>query len=330
MIKVLSHLAHGGYQLNLSKVPWVEYYHIVNDKTLTKDWDWDLCDRPDNVFKITEEDAKKRIDEFDCMLIHAHPYIEYFKDWEIKKIFLEHTAPYPDGGYQQKKWGKIKYDHIDTTVYITHSSMSAWEGPGENSKRLVIYHAMDTQIGERHPELLNSQSEYRKNHTPFVMSTINAFIERNWCCGFDLWAQCVWPFEDVRVYGFGNENLGARSKGAVDHNTLMGWLSRAGVYFNPSTASPIPMSLLEAMAMGTPIVTTAYYEPGRIMVNGVHGIVSNNIIELREGIKELLADPDKANKMGENAREVVRETFTLEKFSKKWYGLFERISNKCE
>jgi glycosyltransferase involved in cell wall biosynthesis len=158
------------------------------------------------------------------------------------------------------------------------------------------------------------------------MTTVNAFLERDWCCGFNLWTHCTWPFSDVRVYGFGNDNLGKKfSKGTVPHEKILTLLSHAGVYLNPSIASPIPMSLLEAIAVGVPIVTTSFYEPGILFQNNVHGIVSNDPVDLREGIKYMLENPVEAQKMAGKAREVVKEKFTLSSFVENWKNVFNKV-----
>ncbi len=316
-MKILSHLAHSTYQTNLSKIPDTVYYHIVNGETLKKSWD-DQTPKPENIFEISEREAKDRLNEFDILLLHSHGYMEYFKDWKIKKIFLEHTGPYPDGGFQQRHWAAIREKWVDYTVFITHSSLEDW-GMVQDDQNSVIYHAMD----------VDSYPNYSNTPENFIMTTVNAFIERDWACGFGLWNNVIWPFEDVRVYGWGNENLGTKyAKGSVPHSEILQLLTKAGVYFNPSTVSPIPMSMLEAMAVGTPIVTTAFYEPGRIMQNNIHGIITNDSVELREGIKFMLENREKAREMGENAKNLVKEKFTLDAFVENWQKVFEKVKSK--
>lgn len=322
MYKILTHIAHASYQSNLSKIPNTEYYHIVSPTkglSLEKAWD-NQNPKPDNIFEISLDDAQNRLGEFDFMLIHSHPYLNVFKDWKIKKVFVEHTAPYPDGGFQQRHWGKIRSDVLDHTVFITSSNLEAW-GEKEDDKNSIILHAMDVENYPKYNAEMAKSASFN-----YIMTIVNAFIERDWCCGYILWHQCIWPFPDVRVYGYGNENLGRKyCKGAVPHGRILELLQTAGVYFNPSTASPIPMSLLEAMAVGVPVVTTAAYEPGRVMKSGVHGIVSDDPVELREGLELMLKDRNKAIEMGQNARELVKEKFSLDSFVLNWQGVFNKV-----
>lgn len=85
------------------------------------------------------------------------------------------------------------------------------------------------------------------------------------------------------------------------------------------------MSLLEAAAVGTPIVSTVYCEPGNIFENGVHGIFSNDLIELRNGIQYILDNPADAKRMADNARKVVIELFNSAQFIKAWSETFKKV-----
>lgn len=87
------------------------------------------------------------------------------------------------------------------------------------------------------------------------------------------------------------------------------------------------MSLLEAAAVGTPIVSTAHCEPGNIFENNVHGIFSNDPIALRGGIQYMLNNPDDAKRMAANAKKVVAELFNPTQFINAWSKVFKTV---CE
>ena len=162
------------------------------------------------------------------------------------------------------------------------------------------------------------------------MTTTNEMITRDWACGFSLWANVLGVpnkahFNDIALYGYGNDNIGKVSKGSRTREEVLDLLVNAGVYFNPSIMSPIPMSLLEAAAVGTPIVSTAYCEPGNIFKNNVHGIFSNDSVELRNGIRYMLDNPDEAKRMADNARKVVAELFNPAQFIEAWSEVFKKV-----
>ena len=76
------------------------------------------------------------------------------------------------------------------------------------------------------------------------------------------------------------------------------------------------LAMLEAMATGMPVVSTANaISPIR---NGENGYISDNLDQLRERVQELLADRDKARRLGEGARQTVSDQFSICDFIEKW------------
>jgi len=325
MIKVLSHFAHGVYQSSLSKVPGVEFYHIMDSKGIFQDnakpkkvWGDDSV-RPSNIFEIEASDVNEK--DFDVLTVHWHPLIESFcKKWPtLPTIMIEHTWPYMNYPGEINHWKNVRHQYIDHVVFITPSSKKAWDYEhDENSS--YIYHAID----------INNYPTKLDYNCKSIMTTTNEFISRDWACGFSLWAQVLGVpgkayFDDIELYGYGNDNIGKVAKGPRPQQEILELLTKAGVYFNPSKMSPIPMSLLEAAAVGLPIVSTAYCEPGLTFINLEHGIISNDVVELRKGIKYILDNPEDAKRMSENAKKVVIEKFNPEQFQKNWTKVFERI-----
>ena len=96
------------------------------------------------------------------------------------------------------------------------------------------------------------------------------------------------------------------------------------MYINPSTLSPVPTSLLEAMSCGCAIVTTSTCEIPKIIKNGENGFISNDESELRGYIETLLSDPELANKMGQEARKTIQEHFSEARFTEQWNKIFDK------
>ena len=99
------------------------------------------------------------------------------------------------------------------------------------------------------------------------------------------------------------------------------------MYLNTTTVSPIPTSLLEAMACGCAVVTTATCMIPDIVKHGENGMISNDEKELRSYIEQLLEDEDLRNKLGENARQTVIEQFSEESFISNWNRIFDEAYN---
>jgi len=327
-MKILTHFAHSSYQTSLAQVPDCEFYHVVdphgrvfteNEKPKTI---WGMGEeQPPNIFGVFANEVNP--DDYDLMLLHWHPLIEPFcNKWPtLPTVFTEHTWPFHNYLGEVNKWKNVRHQYIKHTVFITPTSMKAWDAERDEHAS-YIYHSFDV---DNFPQ----KTDYSGTE---IMTTTNEMITRDWACGFTLWANVLGVsnkahFDNISLYGYGNDNIGKTSKGVRTREEILNLLVNAGVYFNPSIMSPIPMSLLEAAAVGTPIVSTKYCEPGNIFESGVHGIFSNDVGELRSGIYATLCLPKTAKIMADSAREVVRELFAPPRFVAEWSKVFKKV---CE
>ena len=81
------------------------------------------------------------------------------------------------------------------------------------------------------------------------------------------------------------------------------------------------LALLEAMATGMPVVSTA--NPNSPVSDGVSGFISDDLAHLRDGIRRLLADRELAVRMGQQARNKVLQDFSLQRFLLAWREALE-------
>lgn len=89
-------------------------------------------------------------------------------------------------------------------------------------------------------------------------------------------------------------------------------MSRAAVYVLPSVDEPFPMSVLEAMSLGRPVVITDTCGLAPLVRETGAGIVTDASLEsLVEAVRSLLADPEAARRMGEAARQATRDRLTM-------------------
>jgi len=330
-IKILTHFAHESYQQNLAEIPGVEYYHVIDpdsiwpqDKKPKFIWPENIP-RPSNIKGIYASNVNPA--DYDLVLIHWHPFIETFSRlWgdDLPIVFLEHTWPYQNMPGEVNHWKNVRHEFVDYTVYITESSKEAWAEKNNHETATFIYHSIDIN---KFPK-----KNFTKLESNEIMTVTNEFISRDWACGFTLWATVLgitgkpyFPKDQIALYGYGNDAIKPYAKGKRSHAVVLNLLQNAALYFNPAQMSPIPMSLLEAIAVGTPIVSTTKCEAGKLFKNGVHGIFSDDVVELRNGIKELLNNPMQAQKMAECARAIVQEKFAPEKFKRAWLEVFNYV-----
>lgn len=112
----------------------------------------------------------------------------------------------------------------------------------------------------------------------------------------------------------------ARQRGLGDKVRMLGWvgpeqkaglLASATIYVLPSYNEGLPMSLLEAMAAGMPVLSTTVGGIPEAVSDGVEGFLvqAGDIDALSARLEQLLADPALAQRMGAAARRKVETTF---------------------
>jgi glycosyltransferase involved in cell wall biosynthesis len=109
-------------------------------------------------------------------------------------------------------------------------------------------------------------------------------------------AEALGVAEAVRFPGW----IGAAEKRA--------WLARAALLVLPSRAEGLPMSLLEAMAAGVPVVASAVGGIPDLVHHGVNGLLvaPRDSLELLRALRRLLREPALAARLGAAGRETVR------------------------
>ncbi|HEX4336988.1 MAG TPA: glycosyltransferase [Polyangiaceae bacterium] len=90
----------------------------------------------------------------------------------------------------------------------------------------------------------------------------------------------------------------------------------------PALEDGYNLALLEAMATGMPVVSTA--APGSPVVDGENGFVGTDLPALHEGAAALLADQGLAARLGARARETALDEFGVKAFVAGWHTALER------
>jgi glycosyltransferase involved in cell wall biosynthesis len=83
------------------------------------------------------------------------------------------------------------------------------------------------------------------------------------------------------------------------------------VYVQPSREDGLPQAILEAMALGVPVVATDVGSVAGVVVDGVTGrlIAPDDASQLAAAIGELLSDPDEAEGLGRAGQAAVSTRF---------------------
>lgn len=180
-------------------------------------------------------------------------------------------------------------------------------------------------------------SDEFKDYTGENQTIINmsqSLLGRRYFCHYDELMQMGNGF-DFKIYGSGNNDLGHVNGGDIPYELLKEKLRTSRAYLYGGTwPAPYTLSFIEAMMTGIPVVAIGkklaesehfekfdFYEVAEIITNGVNGFCSDNIIELRRYIKELLDDKAMAMTIGMAGRQTAIKYFGKDIIKLKWKEL---------
>jgi glycosyltransferase involved in cell wall biosynthesis len=213
--------------------------------------------------------------------------------------------------------------------------------PSQQSKFSLIYHGVNLKDFEQSPNSGTSSSP----DAPLILS-VGRLVEKK---GFQDLLQALWMVKRsgqrfrCAIYGAGP--LHPRLKGWIeDHEMarevmLMGDITQQElihVYQNASLfiltpvqtedgdRDGIPNVLLEAMAVGLPVITTAVSGIPELVINNQNGLLyqPHDIDGISLGIIELLSNADKRRQLGSAASKKVREQFSIDQAAMQLKTLF--------
>jgi glycosyltransferase involved in cell wall biosynthesis len=104
-------------------------------------------------------------------------------------------------------------------------------------------------------------------------------------------------------------------------------LEMADIFVLPSFTECVPLSILEAMQFGLPVVATCVGGIPDILQEGVNGLLvpPGSVKDLSARLKQLLLNQPQRVQMGLNARERFLQKYTLTNFYDQLTGIFEQV-----
>ena len=102
------------------------------------------------------------------------------------------------------------------------------------------------------------------------------------------------------------------------------YLALTDIFVLSSLSEGIPISLLEAMASGLPVVATSVGGTPEVIENGITGylVPPNSPLEFSKKVKLLLKDNNKRKLMGENAFNRVCDHFSLQEMTRLYQNVY--------
>ncbi len=261
----------------------------------------------------TIEVAADEVRELDLDLVIYQTVKNFGEDaWEIltpeqralPAIYLEHNTP-------QGRINEMVHPVNDPgvlLVHVTHFNDLFWDCR-ETSTR-VIDHAVMPSTPEG-----GYTGELEKG-----VSLVNDMPRRKRVVGGDVFAR-VREEVPLDLFGFNSKEVGGF--GDLPQAEVHERMKAYRFYFNPIRYTSLPLSVLEAMELGLPVVALATTELVTVIKDGENGYIDTNVENLVRRMHRLLADPEKARLIGEAGRRTVRERFGLERFVADWEVAFE-------
>ena len=122
--------------------------------------------------------------------------------------------------------------------------------------------------------------------------------------------------------------------GLSESVTLLGFcadaaslMAAADLFVLPSLAEPFGLVLLEAMALGRPVIATRAGGPLEIVVDGETGflVAPSSPDALAEAVQRLLADPAACLRLGENGRARFQNLFTAARMAEATLAVYRQV-----
>ncbi|MFL6118060.1 glycosyltransferase, partial [Actinophytocola sp.] len=135
-------------------------------------------------------------------------------------------------------------------------------------------------------------------------------------------------FAPIDVFGMGLDGLdfeGVTPIGDLPHDRLHPEMARRRAYLHVTRWTSLGLSLIEAMQIGMPVVCLAATEAVEA-VPPEAGVLSTNLDVLATGLRELMAEPELAARMGKQAREHALRRYGLPRFLADWDSVLASLS----
>lgn len=281
-----------------------------------KGWDARFAPLPPNytLLEPIGEDGAIKLPphlDFDVVLCQnrfgQYPVLKQLADiLHLPLITIEHTLPPP--GAPQDYLDRHKAQSGNINLFISEYSRGTW-GWGEDEAD-VIHHGVDTD--------LFCSSVPQAERSVAVLSVVNDWKNRDWCCGYELWAKATAGIVTNPV-----GDTPGLSKPANGVAELAEIYAAHGIFVNTSLVSPVPTSLLEAMSSGCAVVSTSTCMIPEFIADGENGLLADTPEKIRRCLNRLIHDTNLRQRLGDAARRTIVERFSLPHYVAQWDSIFK-------
>jgi glycosyltransferase involved in cell wall biosynthesis len=239
------------------------------------------------------------------------------RDWHRLKLIVGNSRKgleYLDGisGLPPRQ---VIYNGVDIQDLVSRSEVSEISLPDVNNPLKVVMPATLIPL-KNHALAIRGLAQYIQSGGQAVL----------WICG---------DIPDAIYQQEANEVLQLPEKlGISEHVHFLGWqqnipaiVRRANVMTLTSRTEGMPRAVMEAMALGKPVLVTGVGGVPELVRDGIDGIViaADDTVGFTEGLRRL-ADDDLRRSMGQSGQVRIADHFSLESQARQFFDVLKIIS----
>ena len=133
-------------------------------------------------------------------------------------------------------------------------------------------------------------------------------------------ARFVWLGDGDLAHELQGDNL--QTSGWLSRAEVVEQLAKADIFLMPSLWEGMPLALIEAQASGVPAVVANVVGCKDVVQHGVTGFVCDNDEDLCKRTRQLINDASLRQRMGENAAQMARKRFAVERMNDELLKLY--------
>jgi glycosyltransferase involved in cell wall biosynthesis len=250
-----------------------------------------------------------------------------------KRVVLSYHRNQAEAELERSGWWMLPFFRLCNSVVVSSEYVAdLFAHYGLATKLIPPAVDMDMfrprKIDSVQPKLVVARSLEKRNNIACVIEAF-ALVKQKY------------PRAEMVIAGDGSqreelERLAAREKlngvtfaGGVSHHELSRHFAEDDVYVNASSIDGLPISLLEALAVGLSVVTTGAGGIPGIINDGINGLIvrPNDPSGLADGIIRLVESPELVQELSEQAKLSSRD-YLLAHVKGKWADLYQCLQSK--
>jgi len=265
-------------------------------------------------------------------IIESRQYTDYmykynFKLKQILDRIASHNVDHIIACSNAAKEVLTHYEKVDTrkiTIIYNGTNIDEFRLYNINQRRqtrenlkvedkIVLSFTAHLRPAKGHQYLLEAISKIKNQYTNIVLLLIGEGVLRN---ELEALTRQLNIEDNVRFLGYRTD--------------IPDILSATDIYVHSSVEEGFGISIIEAMAVGLPVIATNVGGIPEIITNGENGILvpPENPQALAEAISDLIEHPDKRKMFAEKGRQHITANFTNDIMAKKYMEVYRNIINQ--